>query len=88
MYAIKAEGDTERRKRLSPEMRNEIVRDIVSTMYAHTSHPNKDFCTSVAKQLVHKYPFMKDTGTNVSAHVSNSIIIAVWLENLVVLLAK
>lgn len=33
--------------------------------------PNKAFCTDVAKQLVRKYPFMKDTGINVSEHVSN-----------------
>ena len=72
MYAIKGEGDTERRKRLTPELRNEIVRDIVSTMYAHTCRPNKAFCTDVAKQLVRKYPFMKDTGINVSEHVSNN----------------
>ena len=70
MYAINGEGDTERRKRLTPEMRKEIVRDTVSTMFAHTSRPNKEFCTDVAKQLVRKYPFMKDVGTNVTGYVS------------------
>lgn len=71
MHAIKASNDSEKRKRLTPDVRNEIVRDIVSTMYAYMSQPNKEFCTQVAKQLVTKYSFMKDVGTNVSGYVSN-----------------
>ena len=70
MYAIEAEDDTEKRKRLTPDIRNAIVRDLVSTMYAHMIQPNKDFCTKVAKQLVHKYAFMKDVGVNVTGYVS------------------
>ena len=70
MYAINGEGDAEQRKRLSPTLRKEIVRDLVSTMYAHMSQPNKEFCTQVAKQLVHRYPFMRDVGTNVTGYVS------------------
>ena len=54
----------------TPDIRNAIVRDLVSTMYAFKSHPNKDFCTQAAKQLVQKYTFMKDVGTNVSGYVS------------------
>ena len=37
MYAIQALDDAERRKRL---IRNEIVRDIVSSMYAFMTQPN------------------------------------------------
>ena len=70
MHAIKASTEAEKRKRLSPDVRNEIVRDVVSTMYAYRSQPNKEFCTHVAKQLVEKYSFMRDAGTNVTGHVS------------------
>lgn len=71
MSAINGEGDAEQRKRLTPDIRNAIVRDLVSTMYAHMSQPNKDFCTQVAKQLVGKYSFMRDAGTNVIGYVSS-----------------
>ena len=70
MYAIEGEGDAEQRKRLTPDIRNAIVRDLVSTMYAHMSQPNKEFCTRVAKLLIQKYSFMKDVGTNVTGYVS------------------
>ena len=70
MYAINGKSDIEKRKRLGPDVRKEMVRDLVSTMYAYTSHPDKDFCTKVAEQLVHKYPFMRDVGVNVSGYVS------------------
>ena len=51
MYFIKGKDEAEQRKRLTPDIRNASVRDIVSTMYAHMNHPNKDFCTKVAKQF-------------------------------------
>ena len=70
MHAIKAPSDSEKRKRLTPDLRNEIVRDTVSTMYAYMSQPNKEFCTQVAKQLVAKYSFMRDVGIGVTGHVS------------------
>ena len=65
MQAIEPPGDGERRNRLTPDIKNAIVRDLDSTMYTLTSQPNKEFCTQAAKQLVQKYPFMKDVGTNV-----------------------
>ena len=40
MFAINADEDQDRRKRLTPDIRNAIVRDIVSTMFAHMSRPN------------------------------------------------
>ena len=70
MYSIKGKDEAEQRKRLTPDVHNAVVRDLVSTMYAHMNHPNKDFCTKVAKQLVQKYHFMKDVGSNVSGYVS------------------
>lgn len=70
MHAIKASTEAEKRKRLTPDVRNEIVRDVVSTMYAYMSQPNKEFCTQVAEQLMEKYSFMRDVGTNVTGYVS------------------
>ena len=61
VYAVKDEGDPERRKQLTPELYHEIARGIISTMYAYTCYPNKAFFADVAKQLMHKYPFMNDT---------------------------
>ena len=56
---------------LTPDIRNEIVRDLVPTMYAHTpsGKPSKDFCTKVAKMLVSNYPFLKDVGATASGYV-------------------
>ena len=54
MYAVKDEGDPERRKQLTPELYHEIARGIISTMYAYTCYPNKVFFADVAKQLMHK----------------------------------
>ena len=55
MYATNGEGDAKQRKRLTPDIRNAIVRDLVSTMYACSHEPAKYFCNQVAKQLVGKY---------------------------------
>ena len=65
MHAMNGEGDAEQQKRLTSDIWNAIVRNLVSTMYAHVSQPNKNFCTQVAKQLVEKYSCMRDAGTNV-----------------------
>ena len=55
MHAMNGEGDAEQQKRLTPDIWNAIVHDLVYTMYAHMSQPNKDFCTQVTKQYVGKY---------------------------------
>ena len=49
---------------------SEIVRDLVSQMYAHKETPTKAFCTDVAEQFVSKYPFTKDAGAIVTGYVS------------------
>ena len=77
MCAIEADGDADKRKKLTPDIRNAIVRDLVSTMYAHMSQPNKEFCTQVAKQLVEKYSFMRDRGQNVTGYVSILLIFTI-----------
>ena len=74
MAIIKLDDNAQQRRKLTPDIRNAIIRDLVSTVYAHTSDPNKAFCTTVAKALVRKYPFMKDVGTNVSGYVSHFLI--------------
>lgn len=70
MSCINAKDNEEKRRRLTPEVRNYIVRDLVTTMFSYNLKPSKDFCTHVAKSLVQKYKFMKDVGANVSGYVS------------------
>lgn len=57
MFAI-----TERQ--LNPEVRNEIVRDLVTHIYGHMEKPNVALVTKVAKLLVEKYQFMADSITS------------------------
>ena len=59
-------------KKLSNELRIEIVRDLVTQMYACFERIEKSFCTNVAKKLVVKYPFMQDKGEGVSGYVSTT----------------
>lgn len=70
MHAINARDEAEQRRRLTPDVRNAIVRDLVTTMYAVVPKPNKECCTKVVKQLTDKYSFMRDVGTNVTGYVS------------------
>ncbi|XP_064403971.1 uncharacterized protein LOC135349363 isoform X1 [Halichondria panicea] len=49
-------------KSLNPEVRNEIVRDLVTHVYAYLEQPTMVFIGEVAKQLVEKHPFMADSG--------------------------
>ena len=67
---IDAPTEEEKRRMLTPDVRNCLVRDVVTTMYAHDPKPKKQFCTEVAELIVKKYPFMKDKGQYVSGHVS------------------
>ena len=53
-------------QRLTPEARNEIVRDLVTHMYGFIEKPTGQFCKEVAKMLVEKYPFMADSGSTPS----------------------
>ena len=76
MNAISGKDEHEQRKQLTPDVRNAIVRDLITTMYAYMSKFNKSFCTKVAKALVKKYSFMKDVGTGVSGYVSFALFIA------------
>ena len=70
MGCIRAGSTEDQKKMLTPSIRNEIVRDLVSQMYAVKLKPDRAFCTLVAKSLVKKYQFLKDTGENVSGYVS------------------
>ena len=45
-------------KKLTPAIRNEIVRDL---MYGSIEKPTLEFCKFVAQRLILKYPFMRDT---------------------------
>ena len=70
MSCIKAPTVDEQKKMLTTTVRNEISRDLVTQMYSQKQRPDRAFCTLVAKSLVKKYPFMIDTGKNVSGYVS------------------
>jgi hypothetical protein len=58
-------------KKLSPDIRNEIVRDLVTHMYGFMAKPSPSFCQFVAQRLILKYDFMRDSkGTgSVSLHL-------------------
>ncbi len=57
-------------KTLNCEVRNEIVRDLVTHVYSYIEKPTSAFVESVAKKLVDKYSFMGDFGN--IPHVSSS----------------
>ena len=71
MACIQAPSIEEKKKNLTVSIRGEISRDLVTQMYAFKQKPDRSFCTYVAKCLVKKYPFMMDTGRNVSGYVSS-----------------
>ena len=48
-------------KKLTPEIRNEVVRDLVTHMYGYVEKPTSSFCKFVAQRLILKYSFMRDT---------------------------
>ena len=50
-------------KRLNPDVRKEIVRDLVTHIYGHVEKPDIAIGTKIAKLLVEKYPFMADAVT-------------------------
>lgn len=72
MACIKAKSVEEQKKLLTVSIRNEVVHDLVTQMYAFRPKPDRAYCTTVAKELVKKYPFMKDSGTSVTGYVSFS----------------
>ena len=71
MACINAESDDERQCFLTSDVKNALVRDLVTTMYAFNPEPNSKFCKQAAEKLVKKYPFMRDVGP--SGHVSWSV---------------
>ena len=70
MQCLRKETDEERRLELDTSRRNEVVRDLVTQMFAIDPKPNSAFAALVAKKLVRKYPFMRDIGDKVSGYVS------------------
>ena len=44
-------------KKLNPEVRNEIVRDLVTHMYGQVDKPDPSLAANVANLLVARYPF-------------------------------
>lgn len=64
------QNDADKKKLLTPQLRNEISRAYVTHIFAHISNPRKDFLTRAAKILVKKYSFLKDIGDYSSGYVS------------------
>ena len=70
MASVNAKSEEDKKIGLTAAVRNEIVRDLVTQMYAFDAKPERAFCTKVAKLLIKKYPYMKDVGPNVSGYAS------------------
>lgn len=69
---------------LTPEIRNEIVRDLVTHMYGYMEKPTSDFCKFVAQRLIHHYPFMKDSkGTGHVCDTTISYYLCITLKLLI-----
>lgn len=62
---------------LTPDTRNEIVRDLVTHMYGYMEKPTYGFCKFVAQRLTNQYPFMRDSkGTG---HVCTRFLVSVCI---------
>ena len=70
MACIQQPTIEEQRRAMGPLVRNEVVRVLATQMFCVDPKPQKEFCTQVAKKLVTKYSFMRDTGVKVSGYVS------------------
>ena len=70
MECFNQSSNDERRKMLTPELRNEISRALVTHMFSYNANPRKELCSKAAKMLVKKYVFLKDVGEHSSGFVS------------------
>lgn len=48
-------------RKLTPDVHNKVVRDLVTHMYGCMEKPSSATCKFVAQRLILKYPFMRDT---------------------------
>lgn len=70
MECIEQQSLEEQKRALNPSIRNEITRALGTHMFSYNPKHNKAFCTEVARMLVKKYPFMRNTGKKESGYVS------------------
>ena len=68
MACIQAPTLEEQKRKLVQSIRNKVVCDLVTQMYAFWPRPNKDVIERVTK-LLQRYPFMKDQGAHVTGYV-------------------
>lgn len=54
-------------KKLNPDVRNEIVRDLVTHMYGYNDKPTTTLVAKAARLLIEQYPFMADCKTSGSS---------------------
>ena len=50
-----------REEKLTPDIRNELVRDLVTHMYGYMEKPTASFCKFVAQRLILQHKFMRDS---------------------------
>ena len=62
MECIEQPTVEEQKRTLNTSIRNEITRALGTHLFSYNPNPTKAFCTEVARMLVKRYPFMKDTG--------------------------
>ena len=53
-------------RELSGDVRNEISRDLITLLYSYEQNPGVSHCKRVAAMLVANYPFMSDSGLNIT----------------------
>lgn len=71
MECIEQPTVEEQKRALNTSIRNEITRALGTHLFSYNRNPTKAFCTEVARMLVKRYPFMKDTGKKESGYVSS-----------------
>ena len=70
MECIDQPSIEEQQRALNTSIRNEIIRTLGTHMFSYNPKLTKAFCVEVARMLVKKYPFMRDTGKKESGSVS------------------
>lgn len=54
MYIINLDDESEKRRQVTPQIRNAIVGDLVPTMYAHVGKPDKSVLYSCGQEIGEK----------------------------------
>ena len=66
-------------KTLTPDIRNEITRDLVTHIFGFVKKPTSQFCKFVAQRLILKYPFMRDEKGTVYVNICTVKIALIYI---------